>query len=293
MTRRNAFTLIELLVVIAIIAILAGIIFPVFGRAKDSANRSSDLNKMNELRSALLLYQVDAGGYPPALLGFVNRYATGPSAGSVVPADRLTGFLFPKRVSSLDVFRPIALRDYKPADITTAVWPTADARAVGAAPLVDLNGDGSINAADDTANARQAYNPTNSVLVRPSAPVGPTNPMAEYYKISGYDVAELPTKSATPRWELRYTLFWSNYAIGQGAGLGGGSSLDDPRQLGYADPPDNTVITWNSYYRDWIRINATTVLPEASKRDIVLFLGGNARPYDSREAHLRSWRLIP
>lgn len=37
----KGFTLIELLVVIAIIAILAAILFPVFGRARENARRTS------------------------------------------------------------------------------------------------------------------------------------------------------------------------------------------------------------------------------------------------------------
>ncbi|RYG67713.1 prepilin-type N-terminal cleavage/methylation domain-containing protein, partial [bacterium] len=37
--KRAGFTLIELLIVIAIIAILAAILFPVFGRARENARR--------------------------------------------------------------------------------------------------------------------------------------------------------------------------------------------------------------------------------------------------------------
>ncbi|MFX8668662.1 prepilin-type N-terminal cleavage/methylation domain-containing protein, partial [Acinetobacter baumannii] len=80
-------TLIELLTVIAIIALLAAITFPVFSRVKDSANRNADMSHMNTLRAAIQLYEADQNGYPPALLGFVTLYTSGPSAGNVVPAD--------------------------------------------------------------------------------------------------------------------------------------------------------------------------------------------------------------
>ncbi|MES1228069.1 MAG: prepilin-type N-terminal cleavage/methylation domain-containing protein, partial [Armatimonadota bacterium] len=68
MATRLAFTLVELLTVIAIIGLLAAITFPVYSRVKDSANRSGDTTKMNQLRTAIQLYAVDQGGYPPALL---------------------------------------------------------------------------------------------------------------------------------------------------------------------------------------------------------------------------------
>lgn len=289
MRRSKAFTLVELLAVIAIISILAAIIFPVWARARDGANRSGDLNAMNEIRSAILLYKVDNGGFPPALLGYVGRYSSGPQTGQVIPADAVNGFLFPKRVRSFLTFKPSVLRVDKFLT-TTAVWPNIDPRAIGQAAQVDTNGDGSVTAADDTIGARQAYGPTVAVRRAPGLPAGPGNQPLEFYQTSGYDVAQLPSASGSNRWEIRYALFWSNYAIGTGAGFGAGSNLDDPRQLGYSDPPDETVITWNSFYRDW---NRTTGLPDQNKRDLVLFLGGNARYYDSRNVHERSWRVTP
>lgn len=59
MNRRRAFTLIELLVVISIIAILAAILFPVFGRAKDAAKKTAAMSQMKQLGIALMLYLSD------------------------------------------------------------------------------------------------------------------------------------------------------------------------------------------------------------------------------------------
>lgn len=56
---RRAFTLVELLVVITIIAILAGILFPVFQRAKAAAGDTVTISNLRQLGTAANLYLAD------------------------------------------------------------------------------------------------------------------------------------------------------------------------------------------------------------------------------------------
>lgn len=63
----DGFTLIELLVVIAIIAILAAILFPVFGAAKESGRKTRCAAQLKQLVAANITYTDDySGRYVPA-----------------------------------------------------------------------------------------------------------------------------------------------------------------------------------------------------------------------------------
>ena len=64
---RKAFTLIELLVVIAIISILAAILFPVFGRARENARATSCSSNLKQIGLGFAQYTQDYdGSYPIA-----------------------------------------------------------------------------------------------------------------------------------------------------------------------------------------------------------------------------------
>lgn len=77
-TRQKGFTLIELLVVIAIIAILAAILFPVFGRARDNARRTSCLSNLKQMGLAFMQYAQDFDEVMPQ-----TSWNPGGSCGSV------------------------------------------------------------------------------------------------------------------------------------------------------------------------------------------------------------------
>lgn len=73
---RRAFTLIEILVVIVIIALLAGLIFPVFSRVREEGRKTSCLSNMKQLGLAFEQYTADSRGKYP-LAGNFQAWAPG------------------------------------------------------------------------------------------------------------------------------------------------------------------------------------------------------------------------
>lgn len=85
-SNRRGFTLIELLVVIAVVALLAALLVPTLGRARESGRRSACTSNLRQLSVALAIYAGEnEGGYPP-----------------VTPLRHWPGFLY-RHYESLDV----------------------------------------------------------------------------------------------------------------------------------------------------------------------------------------------
>jgi prepilin-type N-terminal cleavage/methylation domain-containing protein len=67
-SRVTGFTLIEVLVVIGIISLLAAVLFPVFGRARENSKRAACQNNMHQLGLAFAQYAQDFDERVPGML---------------------------------------------------------------------------------------------------------------------------------------------------------------------------------------------------------------------------------
>jgi prepilin-type N-terminal cleavage/methylation domain-containing protein len=91
----------------------------------------------------------------------------------------------------------------------------------------------------------------------------------QYFAWDSYDGSIVPHNSPNGLYQLHYLRKWSPGGIG---------FQDDPRQLIYRNPPDNTVVTWCTYHRDY-----SGQQPAQGSIDLVLFLDGHVKPIPTTE----------
>src|ERR1041385_2335166 len=98
----TGFTLIELLVVIAIIAILAGMLLPVLGKAQQQAHMAKCLNNLHQIGIGMKLYVDDnSDTFPPAALSQIDKTIPFSGAGEVSYGNFLGGKDAPQDVGNV------------------------------------------------------------------------------------------------------------------------------------------------------------------------------------------------
>ncbi len=146
------FTLIELLVVIAIIGILAGILLPVLGKAKESARQVQCASNLKQIGLAINMYASDNGG----------NFPTGGSAGTTAISTTTAvqelysiGKLFDQYVTDRKVFKcpsDTTVSDTAGAGVMT-LQPFATSATTFGSQTCSYGYDDNHSAANDTGTA--------------------------------------------------------------------------------------------------------------------------------------------
>lgn len=264
-TGQSGFTLIELLTVIAIISVLAAIIFPLAGTVREQARAADCQTKLHQMYVAARIYNEDEGGYPPALLGYVEVQTTNPActddpsiprhipyagSGTPVTMDQLiNGFLYREQVRDTATFRCPDSPPGAANRITVAYYPntqTADPSQPNYWPgawIGDfLQAQGCPSDAFGTVDCFWDISPADPC-------VGHLYLQPRYFYVAdSYDIGPRIGPDGRPVTKPDGSVVFDRHYSVDWTGIRG---LDDlPNQLKYANPPsDTTLLTYCTWHQ--------------------------------------------
>lgn len=232
---QTGFTLIELLTVIAIIAILAAIIFPVFGRVRAQVRQSTTMSQMHEIQRNIKLYFADNGKYPAVLLGYAQRAdgsffdGTAPDPVGIEQLTYRPCTTEAKYNKDKSQFQSPDNPVKDPNLVTSAVYPAGTPLANNTVVFTDTIAN----------NVRCTSKDGVAHFITPKD-------TAYYYPYDSYDVGpkldadgNIVRNNGQPVYELHYSIDWTGAKPGPG---------DPINQLKYPTAPeDSTVVTWSTH----------------------------------------------
>lgn len=278
---QRAFTMIELLTVIAIIAILAAILFPIFGTVREQARQSNTISNLHAVYVATKQYQDDEGRFPPVLFGYAetvvngsNQFATTNDLGNITPMDGIKlGTLYREHLKDSGSFVNADNSVTNKSEVTQVHYPLNSPYKPGEL-VVWEKGDssGSCPISGDPDLPNDSYAGQSKLFYKmDSMDIGP---MLDEYGRQAYE-----SDGVTPKYELHYSPDWTRR-------LGAACDTIDNKpvvtQLKYKNPPaDRTVITYITQHA------ATTGSPNV----IVLLLSGTVRKVNYMKANGQAYTL--
>ena len=262
---RRGFTLIELLVVIAIIAILAAIVFPTFGRARESVRSSTCMSNLHFLWQASSQYAQDySGRWAPMLFGAAEDVNGLPVTSLVNAIDMgkvKHSFLYPNYTKDLEKFHcPDAPDKDRKRAVNAVMHPTSGWAALlpGGIP---------------TFGAGPFYFPQLSAAFN-ATPV-------PFYAFDSYDTSsqsDAAGRAVPGIFEIHYTRDWT---AARPLGINPRNDASNQLEYGRVMRAEKTILTWCNYH--------TTVA--GTGKCPTIFVSGSAKQLDYKQLVSLGWNV--